>query len=407
MFSRDFTNYYTYPNEKNQNEYQILGRYYQSDASKGPVSSPARYFTAYWPEAELTPEKLIGGTHTLEELSNAPTSDLTRTYKVVRAVAEAECVGYADCVNAWDNSLVSLGPCHWTLGDATVGGNIFGKAELGSFLSYLHTHNRDDYMQAYGNFGLLPSVSWGANGSNQLVADQGKYNSWIRCHADTVTAANAPNLVPAVLTGAASNVPAIPLVNNNKVETYYYKSWHWFFRWAMAGRTIEGVRLAMWDMARMRIRAILNANIQFNTQYVRNGNTFTAHINHRLGDLITSEKGVALVYRWHVWRPGHVFGLNGATPNLRNALRDKINTSTANVNWGDPPADWTNDHERELVAAILARTVAIQTNNGQNPEQDTFTPVANWPGAVNTRGVWIVRGQLDAMSTNRNSFTLF
>ena len=40
-------------------------------------------------------------------------------------------------------------------------------------------------------------------------------------------------------------------------EGNYFKTWHWFYRFVMAGRTVAGYRQRMWHMARIRLRDIM------------------------------------------------------------------------------------------------------------------------------------------------------
>ena len=53
----------------------------------------------------------------------------------MRAVAEQECIGFFDGINAYDNAFVSLGVCHWTLGIVFPKG--IERGELLGFLAYL------------------------------------------------------------------------------------------------------------------------------------------------------------------------------------------------------------------------------------------------------------------------------
>jgi len=386
MFSVDFSRKYTFPVGRIANVYQVLGYYVASGQFGGGHSIPR--YAHCWSEAEMMPGLLIGPGNTVTTLQANPASATTKTYKVVRAVAEQECIGYFDSLNSYDNALMSFGPCHWTLGIHE--NNAYGNGELSAFLSYLHTNNRAAYMTAFGDYGLLPAAAWGANGSNQHMADQGKYAGWIRWHSDTADPATAANLVPAAINNTVADIPLVPRARD---ESHYFKSWHWFYRWAMAGRTIAGVQRAMWNMARMRIRSQQNFQVQIQTT---NAQGVNVNINTTLGQIFTSEKGMAIIHRWHVYRPGHVGGVEPSMPHVKNAIRTTINNS--NLNWNIQPVQWTNLYETELVNRLL--TAANGINN-------THAAVAAWPGNTQTRpAFWRLRDELGTLSSARNSFTL-
>src|SRR4051812_3091303 len=77
-----------------------LGRYVTFLSFSGPLSEPPRLT---WPDSEILPDALVGVS--LNALLPAQRS----TYKVVRAVSEVECIGFFDCLNAYDNAFVSGG----------------------------------------------------------------------------------------------------------------------------------------------------------------------------------------------------------------------------------------------------------------------------------------------------------
>jgi hypothetical protein len=93
MFSRDFTRHYTYPAGRSQEEYQVLGGYTGSMYT-GSLSIPR--FNHCWVEAELMPDAFIGGTGLLDQMTENLTAARTSTYKVVRSVADVECLGFED-----------------------------------------------------------------------------------------------------------------------------------------------------------------------------------------------------------------------------------------------------------------------------------------------------------------------
>ena len=281
-------------------------------------------------------------------------------------------MGAFDSVNAYDDAIVSLGPCHWTLGVLPTGG--YDDGELPGFLAYVMHNNIDDYKLAYGNFGLFPSDAWvAANRGPLWNRGQRKYTGWIRMHGE--------GTVPSQ---AQTNLSQMPLFDRSIDETAYFKSWHWFFRWVMAGRTVEATRLSMWHAVRMRLRDVLGTNV-----------TITAGeltLQAALGEVFTSERAAAILLRWHIFRPAHVTGNR-----VRNSVTGAVNSSPT-LDWGLPCSRWTDQHESVLVTRLLAD--ANQVNNTQ-------AALSDWPDYVGRpRRNYILGNELGALSGARNSFTM-
>jgi peptidoglycan hydrolase-like protein with peptidoglycan-binding domain len=397
MYFRDFTQYYNYPTTKqptqpNIGEYYVLGFYQPWNDFGGPNCVPKG---TTWEEAEMLPDKLIPSAHTVSYLSAASNinSAETSTYKIVRSVAEKECYGYFDSVNCYDDCIVSIGPCHWAMSGYPNNIEYTVRGELAPFLSYLLATNQDAFMQAYGNFGILPACTWGTNGGDQYLNDQKKFNSWIRCHTENaVSPLHAVSLVPTTI---KAKIASIPYASQKIDEAHYYKSWHWYFRWSMAGRTIPAVQQAMWNMTRMRIRDYLDVQVAIQTT---NAQGTVVNFTMRLGDIITSEKGVAILHRWHVFRPGHVTGLSASTPHVRNTIKAAIHASS--LNWNQA---WNNDHETVLVTSLLDKANSVFNSDPKKPNR-TFNEVADWPNG--DRDNWALKTELGNHRTDRNTFVL-
>jgi len=288
----------------------------------------------------------------------------------VRVVAEMECMGNFDALNAYDLALVSLGPCHWTMALDPSGG--YDDAELPAFLAYFLSVNPDAYREALGRFGLHPADNWnGANAAPHWLASQLKYTGWLRFHNESTNPAQHP---PPLI--------QMTLLDRNPAEADYLKTWHWFYRYTMAGRTIRGFQRAMWDMARIRIRDILGRNVS----------TVVANINisDAIGNIFTSEKAVAILMRWHVYWPRDVAGNRVLT-----AISDAV-SNNSNINWGVPINQWSDVHESALTNSILTYA------NQRNPQH---TYVYNWPNYPNrgNRG-YALSNQLGNLRGERGSF---
>ena len=138
-------------------------------------------------------------------------------------------------------------------------------------------------------------------------------------------------------------LPAILLIG---LENYIGKNWH--FSIVSHGVPLStDLRRAMWDFTRIRIRDILNRT------FVINGR------NVRVGNYVTSEKGVAMLLRWHIYGPNHVYEDNNLLWDILNivirryseanqARENEILQQLSNI--GGPPTNgnltviygWTN-----------------------------------------------------------------
>lgn len=369
MFSRDFTGHYTFSGTRNADHYQPLGGYARFLNYGGPLSEVPIHT---WAEAEMTPERLIGPTTTTAVLTTSPEGATASTYRVVRATAEQECMGMFDSINAYDDALVSLGPCHWTMGLMPAGG--YDNGELPGFLAYFLSRNQADYQRYLGNLGLYPSSAWAGPNTGPLWDQTGrKYVGWIRHHNEQTQPSQAP--------GALAQLPQ---VDRATAEANYFKTWHWFYRLAMAGRTCASMQQAMWGMVRLRIRDIRSVPIS-----IQAGNV---HVNGTLGTVYTSEKSVAILLRWHIFRPGHVTGQR-----VRDSLTRAIN-GNAQLNWNALQTQWTDAHERAITAQLL--TDALAVNNTQDR-------LASWPTYAGRGGRnYTINNELGALREGRGSFNL-
>jgi hypothetical protein len=249
-------------------------------------------------------------------------------------------------------------------------------------------------MTAFGKFGLLPEVAWGVDGNVIFVNTVKTFPAWIRVHSDSAAnPAAAANDVPATLNPTPP--PAtIPHARRTEADAHYFKSWHWFYRWQMAGRTIPAFQTAMWYMSRRRIRDILDTRFRV---VAINAVGVNCVVDARLGEIVTSVRGVAILHRWHIRKPNHVacnadpppaaFGVapDAPTPWLYRIIRETIRNS--HLDWNLPPVDWTQQYESQLYTRILARA---------NVVDPTHAHVDAWSGS----------GGLGTLSQTRGSFQL-
>ncbi|WP_123597525.1 peptidoglycan-binding domain-containing protein [Pseudomonas frederiksbergensis] len=312
IFVRDFTSYYTYPVSRIQSEYQTLG-YYQSGAFGGPNTALKHSWS---PEAEMSVVNVLGAPYNPSEANSAKLS----TYRTVRVVAEAECYGRFDVLNAWDNALISAGPCHWTMG---VYSTEYDDGELPGFIAYVKSTNSEAFIKAFGQFGLDTVLQWGD--SKMYSAGVRTFNSWVKLSTET-------------------DFEDLP---KTKEGAHYLKTWHWHYRFSMAGRTIEGYRTAMWEMAKLRVIKIKEKEVKFRV---------AGHeVSSTLGAVFTSEKAMAILLRWHVYRPAHVVsGASRVVPVIQAVI-----DSSSQINWSLPVASWGDAHEIALTTGILNKLAAL------------------------------------------------
>jgi hypothetical protein len=249
----------------------VIGQFADTDDT-GPVSYPWSHHTWASADAEVRPDTMIGrGGLNGDGLSAQELS----TFKVVRTAAHFECLGYFDSLNAYDKVTISFGPCHWTVAWCAGAGNQH-KAdlprEMPAFLAYVRNRYAADYQTCFGTFGLTPDGAWPV----AMDAPSATYACTMRIDTDSGTQ---------LLCGAATS----------QADNRYCKTWHAYYRFQMACRTSANLRLAMWDFSRMRIRDLLNKTLTI------------AGVARRIGDYVTSEKGTAMLLRWHIFNPGELF----------------------------------------------------------------------------------------------------
>ncbi|WP_139348085.1 peptidoglycan-binding protein [Pseudomonas sp. C9] len=324
---RDFSDCFEFPAERTQIDYQSVG-YYQSGSFGGPNATKAHSWS---PEADMSVKNITGAAINPSQLNTPALS----TYRTIRVVAEAECFGRFDVLNAWDNALISAGPCHWTMGLFNNGK--YGKGEFVGFIAYLKHKSNETFNKVFGNFGLYPIYDWG---DSRLYADDLKtYSGWVKLTNDTFVQAQQSH----------ADTEFDELLKT-KEEAHYLKTWHWFYRMGMAGRTLQDYKTTMWSMAKVRVADIMKKEITFHVG--------AATVTSTLGKVFTSEKSVAILLRWHVYRPSHV--VNDDYEKITPIVQQAVN-GTAGVNWQSAVASWGDAHEVALTEKLLSAAAAINS----------------------------------------------
>ncbi len=365
MYVRDFSRYYALPAGRHDDDMHVVGDFVSYLSWSGPRSVPPGHT---WPEGEMLPDRLVG--------SSSLTAPQASTFRVVRAVSEVECLGFFDSANSYDNAFISVGPCHWTLGIVDSGGAV-SEGELCGYLSYLKHADHAAFHQAFGFFGVKADEEWtaaGGNGASLFSASSRKYAGWLALQQED---------------GAYQRLAL------DEAEGNFFKTWHWYYRFVMAGRTITGYRRRMWDMARMRIRDIRSA------PWGAAGPWGAAANNVTVGDVFTSERAMAMILRWHIRFPAHMISGGSAGTRLRNALSHAQTMPAGQaLAWNSAPSAWTDQHEQLLIDGLLGQVQAVGNAN----LTESINYVAGWNSwGSNPRG-YALGNPVGPLGVGRNSF---
>ncbi len=291
----------------------------KTSAEDGPVADLAGRLVAI----RVTPELLAGKPY--DQLSY----EAKITYRVIRAVSEAECYGYYDTINCWDKALMSIGLCHWTIAfpDKDKDDNdVLHLGELEALLAYGKKMKPNVLPKAItAETGLEPLNQWYDTNPKILNKDTRKYESQF---SQMVLENNVEKRLP------------MPFDRN---RYNFLRSWHWFYRFQMATRTSAELQRVMWDMARFRLRDIRSAPAGLG---IKNG----AGAKATLGDVFTSEQSMIWLMEWHVLQPNVVF--KNGVPNQR--LEDVIKNSKVDLK--KMTSDWTPADELALVKSLKKHT---------------------------------------------------
>jgi len=135
----------------------------------------------------------------------------------------------------------------------------------------------------------------------------------------------------------------------------YFRSWHWFSRFVMAGRTVDGYREGMWDMARFRIRDIRNTLWPPGVSHLPKEGGDPATI----GDVVTSERGSLSSCGGRVKSPTHVVD-DGGGNTLGTAVDGAWNGWNQDLTTNDWLGNSGDQHEADMVGDIATE----MTNDG-------------------------------------------
>jgi hypothetical protein len=135
--------------------------------------------------------------------------------------------------------------------------------------------------------------------------------------------------------GSYKSVPLTPEVIAN-----YFGTWHWFYRFIMAARTLQGYRSAMWDMARIRLRELLETPWRKDT--IPNFDNRRALVR----DVYTSQRAIAIIFFWYLRFPKDIINDEGE-------VGERLTAAFKRANLTKPLAEWKDLEEQSLIQGLI------------------------------------------------------
>lgn len=364
VYARDLSERWPIPSERTVRGRVVVGDLGSIGRYAGPRSVPPRHT---WPEAEVTPELLTG--REWGELED----DEQSTFRVVRAISERECLGFLDAINCYDNAIVSLGPCHWTLSLPHAGRP--GDGELPPVLAWFQNQH-PGYTESFGGFGLFPEEAWPSDRAGvPIVQPRSLWKEGQRKYG----------------TGVSWPTPSGAETITRLGDLDWFRSWHWAYRFVMAGRTQPAWARTAWDMARLRLQDL--AATPLSEALCR---VLSAPLSTRLGDVATSEAAIAVLLRWHIRAPGEVITDGHTGRVLAAAIGDRFPAL----------ADWADVEEARLVESILDAARRIRGDENFVAGLRSLAEWPDWSRSRNPRGYRLDPGLVGGLRHQRKTFRL-
>jgi len=321
----------------------ILGRYTASYLG-GPVvdNNPPK---SIWNSAKIRLSNLVPVPF---DPINLP---IRSQYRVIRAVAEVECLGHYDSINCYDKARLSAGMYHWALQGAYDGKVAVG--ELAAFLACYKDYDANAYWQDFGRFGIEPETAWDPAAWNSDGAhSQAKFAGRLAMYGlhDAVGAVYPYQLRP--LGEINSNGIPQGVLSEDAYLVDYLRSWRSLHRLLMALRLSPALHHAQWYYALLRLRTLLNR--PWTTGSLNDAPVIQEASGLRaatFGEIFTSEKAVAVLLRWHVNRPGRVIESSGATEDVLTAYQNVFGSGQVNLSAITEPL--ATQRQTELVDQLV------------------------------------------------------
>lgn len=362
---------------------EFLGRYHVWPDSGGPGTQLPEYYPAL-AIAEVTPERLIGVTTQAildgERANDPAMKNTASTFRVVRSVAEIECVGFLDQVNAYDGAGISVGLFHQSA--AGTASNPDGGTELGGFAGLCQ------FLQASG---VADADVFRPQG---LGAQRGIAES---ARDTTLPVRRGAYFKPLSLLDDRDETR--PMLKGEPSDTL--SSWRSLYRWVRIGRAGASFGPANWAMALRRLARICEAPMVSAETIVDQRNPDPT--KRTIANVFTSELLIALLLRWHVKNSA------GVMSRPAGAKRDQASSYVlAAYKQAAATKPATNDAwETALLDGLLDALPSFQANfPGNEKLDDDFDTIEtpSWlPPAPNPRH-YALEPALRVCSIAANSF---
>lgn len=358
----------------------VIGDYFKA----GPRSLPRFHST---PEAEMSPFDWIGE-------QAATTGAAASTYKVIRAMSTQENGGFLDGLNAWDNAFLSVGPFHSTMG-LTAAGKV-EQGELGGALAYVKYASPESFREVFEDgFGFTISGAFGRDVAEvrrrvyprfpALKEEDGAF----RALEEGRTSATKEVKV-AGKDGACEVTVRVPAKRKAPRQAEiapfdWFRSWHWFYRFQMLARESSDWRSAWWDLGRIRLRDIFEADWGPTPALYVQPDPKGPKRPATVGDVFTSELAAGWLLRIHARGAGFMFRRMKEDMKLPHVVGDVperkrrcvVTSLLSDATAGLPRncSEW-GDEEEEKVLAGLER--GIEAHGRLRAKM--LPAIRDWPG---------------------------
>jgi len=335
MFATDLSDLYEPWDDKSV--YRPIGTYtpfkINGKSWGGPWAIAGRHTWANINYINLTGDKAAAPT-TPEEVRRQ------QTFRVIAGVANAESEMFFDAMNAYDDSIISIGFYQWTLG-RTIGGKV-QSGELGGYMALLkyrkEKQNDPSFDLLMGGWDLDVAHTWDTISNKKGLFDF-NYKTY------------KTHLMEQRKTASGHKREAI----TEQRRGQFFQGWHWFYRFQAASRFSSHYAWSMWHMARVRLRDILRtpwpvkAPKDIIPMISVNGVSRPATI----GEVYRSELATAIILRWHVWAPGEVT-YGDAGRGIRRAFNRacRPGAGKAGIDPKEPVDKWPAEWEEALIIGL-------------------------------------------------------
>jgi hypothetical protein len=370
VFADDQTGYYAVAGGQYRNvpgrsasSFHVLGRVTRFAGNPNGNASQIQKSRGYGPQiASSDCWQLMGDRSEVlpQFLIEAPSTAAKRaTFRVIRAVADQESDGHFEGGNAYDSQVVSYGLMHWTVRPKDGGG------ELPAFLAYVRYRYPEVFARHMMTFGAGVAEWWrwvaGAVTGRACLPSGERSLRKYDAHATTAGPGGTADRWPPVL---REKDPDQRIVMEGDLA--YLRNWRAIYRATIASRTEPDYQKAMWDFARIRLRDLLLVQWPSQGTWPMAGGAKAT-----LADTFKTERGIAMVLRWHVKNPGDVVANGHVGPRLR-AIYTRLSDVGGPFFNNHDTATWTAELEAKFIDELPAAFIKAVGSD------DTMAATARW-----------------------------